>query len=62
MSDATRDLWGKTKADKIRLMEYIDLEAQASAPPAYPGRLYRDATGQLQICEDGTTWVEIQTA
>ncbi len=62
MSDADRYLWGTTKANRVRLMDFIDLEAQASAPDPYPGRLYRDSTGQLQLCEDGTNYVEVQTA
>jgi len=61
MSDKARYLWGITKADKISIANYIDLTAQASAPDAFPGRLYRDSDGKLQLSEDGTNYVEVTT-
>jgi len=62
MSEKTRYLWGTTKTNKIHVTNYIDLVAQSSAPDAYPGRLYRDADGKLQLCEDGTNYVEVTTS
>jgi len=59
MSDVTRMLWGKTKADKIDVMEYVDLEPQATAPSAKAGRLYADVSGNLKYCQDGTNWSTI---
>jgi hypothetical protein len=62
MSDATRILWGKTKAEKIDISEFVDLAFQATAPTAKAGRLYADVSGNLKYCQDGTNWTTITIA
>ena len=63
MSDTTRYLWGETKIDKVRVMEYIVLTGQSSAPTAEEGLLYRDsATGKLKLCADGTNYETVTSS
>lgn len=56
---ADRYFWGTTKMDKVRIRKYIDFDLQDAAPVAKQGRLYVDATGNLLICNDGTSFVYV---
>lgn len=58
MPDA-RYLWGQTKADKLKVMDYVDLTAQTSSPTAATGRMYLDNFGQINVCVDGTDWATV---
>ncbi len=58
MVDA-RFLWGRTKANQIRVTEFVDLDAQSSAPTASIGRMYLDSFGMVNVCVDGTSWATV---
>ena len=62
MGDEARYLWGKTKADKIVIKDYIDLQRQPSAPTFGHGRMYMDTNYKLKIGEDGSTFVTVTTS
>ena len=62
MGNEARFLWGKTKMDKIRVMDYIDLERQASNPSFAHGRIFMDTNYKLKIGEDGSSFVTVTTS
>lgn len=45
-----RFLWGKTR------MDIVDMVPQAAEPPAKTGRMFVDADGHFNFCEDGTSF------
>jgi len=55
----TRYLWGRSKMNKIYVLDYIDFKPQASAPTASSGRMYMDDKYVIQVCADGTTWASL---
>jgi hypothetical protein len=54
-----RNLWGKTKAEIVKITQYIDLKPQTTAPTASLGRVYMDASYKLRVCEDGTNYTTV---
>jgi len=50
--------WGKTRIDKFKLTQRIDLKAVSDSdrPGASTGRLIRGADGKLRYCQDGSNF------
>ena len=59
---AARYFWGKTKMDRVRVTQWVDLDAQSSAPVAAVGRFYVDASGKMKLSEDGTVFITVTTS
>jgi len=59
MATYARYLWGKTKVDKVKVMNYMDWASQSAAPTAATGRMYLDQYNTIQLCTDGTTYASI---
>jgi len=59
MAQYARFLWGKSKIDRAKVMEYIDFAPQDSAPTAVVGRIYMDDNYSLHKCMDGTSFATI---
>ena len=59
MAKYARFLWGWSKVDKVKVMDYIDFAPQDSAPTAVAGRLYMDDSYTFHKCMDGTSFATI---
>ena len=59
MSSYARYLWGKSKVDKVKFMDYFDFQPTSTAPPIVQGRTYMDEKYMLHTCADGSTWATV---